>query len=692
MTAVPDTPTSPCCAAAHQYAARGWRVLPIKPGTKRPIPNRWQQLSTTNPDQIDRWWRDHPDAGVGIATGQGLCVIDIDDHDTDGWAAWANLCDQHGQDPVPDTVIACTGGGGHHLLYHVPAGTKISNGAATRLPAGIDVRGDGGQIVAPPTIHTSGAAYGWAEGHSPDETTVADMPQWLLDLLAGPTAPGTPRGAPGATAAATTPRIDAQTPEDRPGDRWATATTWDALLSAAGAHIGPPDREGRRPVTRPGKHPNEGTSATLWTGSDTLKVFTTNWPGLAPEETYSKFGFYAATRHQGDHSAAAAAINQANGWTPPHIDPASLVGATLTTGASGPSTGPAPSAGTPDDTDNGWTQPADLHSILNGRLEPAQPDILPIANGPGRIFYTGRLNTLIGDSETLKTWTALIAALTELQQAHNVWWIDGEDTAATAASRLRALGATDQQLIDHFRWWGPDSAPTPLQWQHLQEAHFVNDQPTLIVIDSFEELAGWYGIDTWRGEQITTVHRQWRQISHLGAAIIFIDHQPKTKDNASRWASGSQRKISGIDGVAITQELISPFGHGRRGIAKLTVGKDRPGGVRAQCADGRTIGLLDMESFPDGSITWTLAPDTTNPKTSDGQGTFLPTRVMGKVAEALSANPPGYTLNALAEKVGGRKATVVLAVEELERTGHVRRSQIGRKHVLQLVKDWPEDD
>lgn len=690
MTAVETaaTPPTECHTAAHTYAALGWRVVPIKPGTKRPIPTRWQQLSTTDPDQIDRWWTGHPDAGVGIATGQGLCVIDIDQHDTDGWDNWVDLCDQHNQPPTPDTVIACTGGGGYHLLYTVPPGTRISNGAATRLPPGIDVRGDGGQIVAPPTIHTTGTPYAWSAGHAPTETTVAEMPLWLLDILTAPTSP---------TAASETPTPAHATPEprsttqDRPGDRWAATTTWDTLLTATGAHIGPPDREGRRPVTRPGKHPTEGTSATLWTTSDTLKVFTTNWPHLEAEKTYSKLGFYAAIHHHGDIHAAARALAATYGTPLDHTDPTDLIGTTLTTGAltatqAGP--GPAPD---PDQPRSGWLQ-HDITEALTGNLEPLQPEILPVNGGPGHLFYRGRLNTIIGDSETLKTWTALIATISEIEAGRNVWWFDGEDVITTAISRLRALGAADRHLIDHFHWWGPDTRPSQLEWLALLD-QLHQDQPSLIVVDSFDEMAGWWGItDTWRGENIIPLHQTWRQLARPhNTAIVFIDHQPKNKEGGSRWAGGSQRKISGIDGAAIVQELIGqPFGQGRRGRAKLTVGKDRPGGVRAQCANGKTIAVLDMESFPDGSITWTLAPEANQAQSGDEDAPFVPTKLMERVSIALEANPTGYGMTELKETVKGRKDTIILAVAMLEQQGHVARVRIGRREVVQLVKPYPE--
>lgn len=695
MTAVETATPTPteCHAAAHTYAALGWRVVPIKPGTKRPIPGRWQQLATLNPDQINRWWTDHPDAGVGIATGQGLCVIDIDQHDTNGWDNWVALCDQHNQPPTPDTVIACTGGGGWHLLYTVPTNTRISNGAATRLPAGIDVRGDGGQIVAPPTIHTTGTPYAWAAGHAPDETPVAGMPLWLLDILTGPHSNS--RG-PEFEPLPHSPTPVGSLPGDRPGDRWAAATTWDTLLTATGAIVGPPDREGRRSVTRPGKHPTEGTSATLWTASDTLKMFTTNWPPFEAERTYSKLGFYAALHHAGDTTAAARALAAAGYGTPiDRSDPADLIGATLTTGA-GPKAPAGPPEADSDESDqqrSSWLN-VDFADALNGTLDPVLPDVLPIDGGPHHIFYRGRLNTIVGESETLKTWTALIACLTEIQTGNTVWWFDGEDTVTTSLSRLRALGAADQQLLDYFRWWGPDTRPSQLEWLALLD-QLHQDRPSLITVDSFDEMAGWWGItDTWRTENVIPLHQTWRQLSRPhNSAVVFIDHQPKNKEGGSRWAGGSQRKISGLDGISIVQEGISPFGQNRRGRAKVTIGKDRPGGLRGNVQnDGKTIGVLDMESFPDGSITWTLAPEAAPPNVADGKpGTQIPTIIMTNISELLEDHPQGFSVTELEGMVSGYSRKIRAAVAMLRDLGHVKEVRVGRNRPIQLIKPYPGD-
>jgi len=172
--------SSPTFEAAERYRASGWSVLPVRPREKRPLV-KWETLQTSPPtqDQVAGWFRHWPDANVGIVTGEvsNLIVLDIDP--------------KHGGDdsldiierrygPLPATVEAISGGGGRHLYFTHP-GTLMRNRVG--LAQGIDLRGDGGYIVAPPSIHPSGNPYVWRTGHSPDEMSPAPLPHWLYATL-----------------------------------------------------------------------------------------------------------------------------------------------------------------------------------------------------------------------------------------------------------------------------------------------------------------------------------------------------------------------------------------------------------------------------------------------------------------------------------------------------------------------------
>jgi hypothetical protein len=151
--------------AALDYAARGWRVIPVPNGEKFPrgFPN-WQTAGTTDTATITTWWTTNPDHGVGILTGpeSGIFVIDIDV--ADGKAGDDTLHDLeaiHGQ--LPATATVRTGSGGLHLYFTWPDGTDIRNSASGALGPGIDVRGAGGFVVAPPSVHPNGHPYQWID-------------------------------------------------------------------------------------------------------------------------------------------------------------------------------------------------------------------------------------------------------------------------------------------------------------------------------------------------------------------------------------------------------------------------------------------------------------------------------------------------------------------------------------------------
>ena len=167
---------SDCHAAALRYAARGWSVLPMEPKGKRPlVPWLALQQRVATAGEIDEWYRHWPDANVGIVTGQlsGLVVVDVDVRHG-GAESLAATEREHG--PLPRTAECATGGGGRHIYFAHPGGT-VPNRVA--LAPGIDVRGDGGCVVAPPSVHPTGRPYQWVPGHDPDEMPLAPLPGWV---------------------------------------------------------------------------------------------------------------------------------------------------------------------------------------------------------------------------------------------------------------------------------------------------------------------------------------------------------------------------------------------------------------------------------------------------------------------------------------------------------------------------------
>lgn len=149
---------------ALEYARLGFRVMPLRPRAKVPATEHGCKDATTDEDTIRNWWTLWPRANIGIATGEGLVVVDIDnDKDkgktgSDSLRTWERA---HGE--LPETVTCLTGSGGVHLYYWSP---EQYRNAASLLPD-VDIRADGGYVVAPPSVHPNGRTYEWEADHDP---------------------------------------------------------------------------------------------------------------------------------------------------------------------------------------------------------------------------------------------------------------------------------------------------------------------------------------------------------------------------------------------------------------------------------------------------------------------------------------------------------------------------------------------
>jgi hypothetical protein len=184
---------------ALAYAAKGWPVIPLHTPTqdgcscgkrdcaspgKHPRTEHGLKDGSRDEAQIRQWWEKWPDANLGILAGQksGLLILDVDGED--GKAALQALTAAHGS--LPQTLRVKTGRTGtdgqrkgFHYYFRAPAEATIRNSAGI-LGKGLDIRADGGYVVAPPSLHASGLPYEWLTPEQP----LADAPPWMLAKLA----------------------------------------------------------------------------------------------------------------------------------------------------------------------------------------------------------------------------------------------------------------------------------------------------------------------------------------------------------------------------------------------------------------------------------------------------------------------------------------------------------------------------
>lgn len=182
---------------ALRYAAAGVPVFPLhwvkqdgncscRQGAlcqakgKHPRIKNWNEEATTDAAKIKAWWEKAPSANIGIPMGEksGLVALDVDTRHG-GDSSLALLVDEFAA--LPNTITATTGGGGKHYIFKYTEELALKNVVGFR--DGLDIRTQGGMIVAAPSIHHSGNQYMWDSGKSPFEMQAADMPAWLVEEI-----------------------------------------------------------------------------------------------------------------------------------------------------------------------------------------------------------------------------------------------------------------------------------------------------------------------------------------------------------------------------------------------------------------------------------------------------------------------------------------------------------------------------
>jgi hypothetical protein len=168
---------TPLGRAAVKLGERGLLIFPCWPRTKKPCFADNLRLAAVDPTIIGKWWGERGQFNIAVATGpgSGIWVLDID-----GWEGERTLRqleERHGA--LPPTVESITGRG-RHLYWRWPSDIEIRNTQLRGDIPGVEVRGEGGYALAPPSVHPSGRAYAWSVDSASE---FADAPEWLLDLV-----------------------------------------------------------------------------------------------------------------------------------------------------------------------------------------------------------------------------------------------------------------------------------------------------------------------------------------------------------------------------------------------------------------------------------------------------------------------------------------------------------------------------
>lgn len=167
---------------ALAYIDMGFAVFPVRQN-KTPYTPHGCKDAKKDKRIIKEWWKRWPDANIGLATGSasgGIVVIDVDIDENKGVYGDDSLREWERENgELPQTWMAITGRGGNHYYYRTDQ--KIKN--ATGIYPGIDIRGEGGYVVAPPSIHQNGTAYQWEV--PPDEVDIHFADEQVMKFING---------------------------------------------------------------------------------------------------------------------------------------------------------------------------------------------------------------------------------------------------------------------------------------------------------------------------------------------------------------------------------------------------------------------------------------------------------------------------------------------------------------------------
>jgi hypothetical protein len=378
-----------------------------------------------------------------------------------------------------------------------------------------------------------------------------------------------------------------------PFDDYRHRTTWRDILEPAGWTYSHKDNEHDYWV-RPGKDPRDGHSAsTIEDGP--LYLFSTSVAGMPTEIGLSKGQVYAHLHHNGDLSNATRQLR-----TDGYGDDLTIDLPSLSEFIANP---PQPDPDAERERTSWW--PRDIAGVIDGVDTEPDPTHLTRGDGPA-MFYAGRVNGLIGESESGKTWVALHATHQELARGGPVVYLDFEDSAAGIVNRLRVIGAPDDALA-RLTYIAPDETLSSQAKADLAET-LVAARPSLVILDGFNAAMTLMGLDINSNNDATQFAQQLlKPIAATGACVVYVDHVPKSREARGKGGIGAQAKRAMTTGCALSVTVTEPFGQGQAGRLHLTVDKDRPGRVRAHSYAAKHAG--DVILTPDGKrLTISIQP------------------------------------------------------------------------------------
>jgi hypothetical protein len=344
----------------------------------------------------------------------------------------------------------------------------------------------------------------------------------------------------------------------------------------------------------------------------------------------------------------------------------------------------APTTEADTDSDSSWL-PVDMVEALKGDGPP--PATLLKRTDGVPLIYPGRVHWFQGESESLKSWLAVLAAVQALAEGLNVVWVDYEDDPMGVGARMVALGAPRDVITDPTRF--AYIQPTDGLQDHRSGTFLpgsvdlwrvlTGNEWHLVVIDGVTEAMTVEGLSLLDNADIAAWLRVLPKyiVRKTGAAVIAIDHVTKSKESQGRFAIGGQHKLAGTTGATYKIEALTNLSRAISepitGQSLITIQKDRPGWVRPhQRGDDKRIGILEITSYPDGGVSGIVLPP--------DQATITPPWALIERILNYINTYDGASKTNIEEATEGRVATTRAALGWLVEQGHVAVTKSGQSH------------
>lgn len=670
----------PYGSAAGSLLAAGWWPLPLPPGKKNSPPAGFTGASGRDPSisDVTNWMTSQPGGNIAVRLPKTVVGIDVDAYDNKpGAATLQRLQATYGDLPPTVLVSSRTDAYSGIRLFQLPTG--VDSATFHGGWEGIEIiRFEHRYIVAPPSVHPStGNAYraidqtdGVIHMTLPSIDQLTQLPeQWVHALTKKHTKPATVATGSTSTRVGSLCRAGAtmlDTYQTQLGDG---SARHDTAARAAFAllrlhdqgHSGvydAIDRFGRDFMTRiaTDRIGGQREAAQEWTNLLQSAQQRVN-ENPTPESDKGCCG-------DGFDSGHAVASLLASAVAAQRVTP-SVVDLTERDGESVES--------------STWSS-VDLTAILDGNYTPQQPELLTTVSGLA-LLYRGLVHSFYGESESGKSWVALLACAQVLASDGRATFIDFESDPVTVITRLKALGLSPEQIKRGFTYKRPEIAPRPDDpaWLDLMDT-----DDDIVIVDGVTEALTVFGTKSVDNDEVAAWMRAFPRAiaTKTNAAVVLIDHVTKSKDDRGRFALGAQAKLSGITGAAYAVEPISVVAPGQKGQLALRVTKDRPGSIRAFAgtyrASDRTqhAATIVLDSDGNGLIEASVLDadqaEQLRVERKLERDSFRPTALMEKVSRFLEVNGES-SQNVIKQEVDGKNDYIVKALECLVDEGFVSR-------------------